>query len=108
VSIHRFNAKVDSTSADLVKALKELRVQVWVIRQPVDLLLRFWCNRHQAFCWLPLEVKTPYGVRDPKPRVRKNQQAQTDFLELTDTPVACDLRQAIQGINRYHQLAVNL
>jgi hypothetical protein len=106
MSIHRFNAKVDSTSADLVKALKELRIQVWVIRQPVDLLLRFWCNRHQAFCWQPLEVKP--AKSNGQPKLRKDQQQQTDFLELTDTPVACDLRQAVQGINRYHTLAVNL
>jgi len=101
---HRWNAKTDATQNALVKALLDCRIQVYEIRKPCDLLLRFWWDRHQCFCWQTLEVKPEKA--DGTPKFRTDQPQQMEFLRLTDTPVACNLKQAIQGINRHHQLGI--
>lgn len=104
MSLHRWNAKTDATQADLVKDLRKAGIDVWVIRQPVDLLLRFWCNRHHDFCWQPLEVKTPYGKKDPKARTRADQEEQQEFLRETLTPIATDFDSAWRELNMRHKL----
>ncbi len=104
MSIHRYAAKVDKTQATLVRALESAGIQVWPIRQPCDLLLRFWCKRHQSYCWQTLEVKTNVGKKDPKPRVRREQEEQNTFLRETDTPIAVDFDTAWRELNLRHTL----
>lgn len=104
MSINRFAAKVDTTRRELVQALRQAGIQVWLIRKPCELLLRFWCNRHHEFCWQTLEAKTPYGKKDPKARVDPRQKAQRDFLAETDTPVATSFDEAWSRLNQRHRL----
>lgn len=104
MSIHRYAAKTDTSQAPLVHALRDAGIQVWQIRQPCDLLLRFWCNRHQAFCWQTLEAKTPRGKKQPKPRFDGRQTHQKNFLEETQTPVAIDFESAWRELNKRHAL----
>ncbi len=104
MSRHRYAAKIDNTQPGIVKDLEAIGIEVWDIRYPVDLLLRFWCNRHHDYCWQPLEIKTPYGVRNPKARVDRRQTAQNEFLRETNTPTATSFDEALAEINRRHQL----
>lgn len=104
MTIYRTAAKVDECQAPLVKALRNAGIEVWSIRQPCDLLLRFWCNRHHDFCWQTLEVKTAYGKKSPKPRLDSRQKAQQAFLEGTRTPIATDFDSAWAELNKRHAL----
>lgn len=104
MSIHRHAAKVDSSQGVLVKSLQDVGIRIWSIRKPCDLLLRFWCNRHQTFCWQTLEVKTAQGKIDPKPRRRSDQSKQEEFLRETDTPIATDFDSAWRELNKRHTL----
>lgn len=98
-------AKVDATQKAIAAQLRALGIQVWLIRQPCDLLLRFWCSRHRDYCWQPLELKTPNRV-DGSVRLRKDQNAQTEFLLDTQTPVATSCEEAITKLNQRHHLGV--
>lgn len=100
-------AKVDSSQPDLVKDLRKAGIDVWVIKQPVDLLLRFWCNRHRDYCWQPLELKTP-NRKDGTARPRTDQGEQTRFLLETNTPVATDFQSAVAALNQRHALGIRL
>lgn len=104
MTIYRTAAKVDSCQEPLVKALRTAGIAVWNIRQPCDLLLRFWCARHRDYCWQTLEVKTAYGKKSPKPRLDSRQKAQIAFLEDTDTPIATDFDSAWRELNKRHAL----
>lgn len=95
MSIKRWNAKIDSTQADIVKGLRKMGVQVWLIGQPCDLLCYYWSNPLQRFLWQPLEVKTPQGKLKPKARIDKRQQEQRKFLAETRTPVVLNLSEAL-------------
>jgi hypothetical protein len=97
MSIYRHAAKVDLTQRALVKDLRDAGIEVYSIRQPCDLLLRFWCIRHREFCWQTLEVKS-------RPKLRKDQSRQSEFLERTSTPVAMTFSQAWIQLNQRHQL----
>lgn len=102
MSLNRFAAKVDSTQREIIRGLRAAGVKVWTIRRPVDLLLRFWCNRHHDFCWQPLEVKTP----DPNGKVkyRTDRLTQNQFIEETGTPVATSFDEAWRKLNARHHL----
>ena len=104
MSLYRRAAKVDISQTPLVKSLRTAGIHVWTIRYPCDLLLRFWCNRHQAFCWQTLEAKTAYGKKAPKPRVDARQTTQQAFLADTDTPVVTDFDSAWRELNKRHTL----
>lgn len=103
MSLHRFAAKADSTEQQIVRSLRDVGIQVWRIKQPCDLLLRFWCKRHRDFCWQPLEVKTPNRANGTH-KARLDQQDQTDFLTDTATPVATSFEEAWTKLNQRHQL----
>jgi len=105
MSIYRRAANVDKGQYEVMKALRAAGVEVWAIRQPCDLLTRFWCNRHQEHCWMPLEVKTLYGVKNPKPRTDYRQVRQHEFLLRTHTPVVTDFDSAWRELNKRHALA---
>lgn len=101
---YRAAAKVDASQASLVKALRDAGIDVWPIRQPCDLLLRFYCTRHRDYCWQPLEVKTAYGKKSPKPRLDIRQKGQAYFLDTTNTPIATDFDSAWRELNQRHTL----
>lgn len=104
MSFNRYDRRTDTTQGDLVRSLRGAGVQVWVIGYPCDLLLRFWCTRHREHCWQPLEVKTAYGKKDPKPRVDARQEKQREFLLETQTPIATDFDSAWRELNMRHAL----
>ena len=54
-------ARVDSTQAEIVEAMRAMGATVWIIGLPVDLLVGY---RGQT---LPMEVKVLTGKRKPKP-----------------------------------------
>lgn len=95
MSLHRRAAKTDQTQAGIVRALRAYGVQVWVIKQPCDLLCYYWSNPLQRFVWQPLEVKTPYGKRRPRARKRSEQETQNEFLAQTSTPIVTSWQEAI-------------
>jgi hypothetical protein len=103
MSIHRYNARTDTSQKPIVKALRDAGVRVWHIGRPCDLLLRFWCERHHDHCWQTLEVKTPV-TKAGDPRRRKDQQTQDTFLAETDTPRATDFDSAWRELNKRHSL----
>ena len=103
MSIYRRAAKVDATQASIVKSLESIGVEVYPIRLPCDLLLHFWCNRHQTFCWQTLEVKSPTR-KDGSSRVRKDRDTQTAFLLNTHTPTATSFDEAWEKLNKQHAL----
>ena len=92
MSIQRWNAKTDTVQSSIVEGLEKLGVRVWVIRLPCDLLCWF------RGVWQPLEVKTPYGKKQPKARMDKRQKAQLDFLRETQTPVVTSLDEALTAL----------
>src|SRR5579885_2442556 len=102
MSLNRFDTRVDLSQRSLVSSLRAVGVQVWIIRKPSDLLLRFWCNRHHEFCWQPLECKVA-NRKDGSYRPRKAQNAQTQFLIETQTPIATSFGDAIAKLNQRHQ-----
>jgi hypothetical protein len=104
VSLNRFATKVDATQKEVVRGLRAVRVKVFIIKKPCDLLLWFWCNRHRDFCWQTLEVKTPQGKKDPKASVRADQTKQTQFLLETHTPIATSFEDAWRQLNQRHNL----
>ena len=70
----RYGRKTDANQRDIVSALRAIGAQVWVIEEPVDLLVAYR-NR-----WYILECKN----RDGKNRLT---DAQREFLETVRAPV---------------------
>jgi hypothetical protein len=103
VTIFRSAAKVDSAQKSIVQALRNMGIEVWAIRQPCDLLLRFWCESHHGHCWQTMEVKTPYGKKSPRPRLDSRQKKQQDFLDRTYTPVVVSFEDAMRKLNTLHR-----
>jgi len=97
--------KTDATQTYIVDGLREAHIKVWVIQEPCDLLCRFWCNRHQFFCWQTLECKPLIGKK-PKARIRTDQPEQNQFLADTQTPVVTSVSEALAALNRVHALGV--
>ncbi len=95
MSIQRWATKIDSTQTAIVEGLRQVGVRVWIIRQPCDLLCYLWSNPLQRFIWQTLEVKTPYGKRNPKAKMDARQRNQTKFLAETQTPVVTCLEDAL-------------
>lgn len=98
--VRRYARKTDSTQAEIVRGLETAGVKVWVIEEPCDLLCRFWSNTTRRFLWQPLECKPLTGKRNPKARIRKDQPAQTAFLQGNDVPVVTSAAEAIEVLMR--------
>ena len=94
----RWAARSDTTQSQIVAGLRRHGVQVFVIKQPCDLLCRYYDNALRRWLWQPLELKTPYGKRAPKPRTDKRQKDQLEFLASTRTPVVTSLSQALDRL----------
>lgn len=104
VSRFRAAAKIDAVQPEIVKGLQAHGIEVYPMRWPVDLLLRFWCLRHKDYCWDVLEVKTPEGKKNPKARLDKRQKEQREFLAHTNTAAVISLDSALFAINCRHEL----
>lgn len=89
----RYALKVDTTQRDIIEALEKVGARVEVIGKPVDLLIYFR-GRFSV-----MEVKTPYGVRNPKPRIRKEQVAQNEFIQATGCPVVSSPTEALLALS---------
>lgn len=76
--------------SELSRALREAGISVWEMYPPSDLLLRFWCNRHHDFCWMPVS--------------HFNRKKDVAFLEETSTPIVKDFESAWREINKRHDL----
>lgn len=96
--IPKYAAKSDSNQSGLVDQLRDRGIEVWIIRRPCDLLLRFWCERHQWTCWQTLEVKNPNAG------TRHDQEEQRRFIQQTNTPVATDIQSALRELSKFHTL----
>lgn len=94
----RYAAKVDAGQSDLVSDLRKRGIEVWQIRRPCDLLLQFWCDRHQTRCWQTLEVKNINAKK------RGDQLEQGKFLAATNTPIAFDIQSALRELSKIHTL----
>ena len=102
MSLPRYAARTDTSQPEIIKALEQAKVRVWVIRLPCDLLCQFYCSRHGIWCWQTLECKTL--DRRGRPRRRKDQHKQDEFLELTNTPVVTSFDEAWKILNVRHHL----
>lgn len=100
----RYAKKVDSTQAAVVQGLRDALIRVEIIGEPCDLLCRFWCGLHRAYCWQTLECKPLTGKRKPRARIRADQAEQSQFLAETDTPVVTSFEQALVELNKRHQV----
>lgn len=94
--------RVDQAQGQIKRQLEAALIQVWIMEEPCDLLLRFWCNRHHDFCWQPLEVKT--ARKGGKIAKRVDQPVQDAFLRITNTPAVSSFEQAWGALNRLHRL----
>lgn len=88
-------AKCDTAKAAIVEALRKNGIEVYDMKQPVDLLCRWYSNTLRGYAWQPLEVKTPRGKRNPKARIDPRQAAQTEFIAHTRTPVVTTPQEAL-------------
>jgi hypothetical protein len=84
-------AKVDATQKDIVDALRKAGAQVWVIKQPVDLLVYFRGR------WQPMEAKTGRGKKLAVYR-DKRQEAQSEFLDSTGCPIVRTPEEALRAL----------
>lgn len=102
MSIYRRAAKSDTSRATIVKALRAAHVEVFDIRRPVDVLCRYWHPKFSPFIgeklWKVIELKTAYGKKNPKARVRNDQKEQNEFIERTNTPVATTSAEAFAAL----------
>lgn len=85
--------KVDTTQADIIAALEKVGALVTVIGKPVDLLIYFRGR------FLAMECKSPYGKKNPKPRVDKRQKAQIEFIKATGCPVVSSATEALLALS---------
>lgn len=83
----------DKSEPKIVEAIEKAGWSVWR-KLPTDLLC--W-KRGKGF--RVIEAKTPNG-KEPKARIRKDQQAQNDFIELTGIPRVISAEQAIDYLER--------
>ncbi len=92
MSLARFAKKRDKSEPAIIQALEQVGAEVWALDKPCDLLTLYRGR------WQPLEVKTPYGKREPKARVDKRQVEQNEFLASTRIPVVTTPLEALQAI----------
>jgi hypothetical protein len=88
LSFNRGKTRPDLNQSEIVGALRQIGAKVWIIGQPVDLLVLYRGK------WLPMEVKG-YTARP-----RRDQEKQTAFLELTHCPVVKTAQEAIQAVTQ--------
>src|SRR5271156_3287847 len=83
----RYAAKVDENQSEIVDALRQAGISVWIIKQPVDLLFHH-CGRFGL-----IEVKKPSFKR-----ARKDQERQSAFLATYAVPVVRTAEEALAAV----------
>lgn len=86
-------AKRDRTERPIIDGLAAHGIRTWQLDFPCDLL----CHMPDG-TWRVLEVKTPCGKRNPKPKQRSDQPEQSKFLRETNTPVVTSLEDALTAL----------
>lgn len=97
MSFNRYAKRADKTQAAIVEALRKAGWAVWIIGWPVDLL----CWKHGKG-FRVLECKTP--TKGGRIRIRKDQAAQNEFIELTGTPRVSDPMEALLKLGEIVEL----
>ena len=92
MSFYRRAKKVDSSQAEIVAALRQACVTVWIIGQPCDLLTYYRGK------WQPLECKPPDTTKKGTRRLRSDQERQTEFLAAYAVPVVRTPREALIAV----------
>lgn len=98
MSLNRFAVRRDQAEPPIIDALERVGAAVYPLDYPVDLLVRF---RER---WHLLEVKTGRGKKQTI-KVDKRQQAQSNFIQTTGTPIVrtpLEALRAIGAINPSH------
>ena len=90
----RYAAKSDASQREVIATLRAAKVKVWVMREPCDLLCRFWSNEVRRFLWQPIECK-PTDLKNAK---RKDQPEQKAFVEDNDVPVVRTGEEALRAL----------
>jgi hypothetical protein len=92
----RYARKVDSSQAEIVKALRSAGVHVDIIGRPVD-LLTYYRGR-----WLPIEIKPAaeagIRVKTRTVRKRKDQEEQQEFCRTFGVPIVRTGYEALQAV----------
>lgn len=91
MSLRRYATKRDASEGPIVDALRGVGAMVYRLDEPCDLLV--WYRER----WTTLEVKTPWG-KAGQARTDKRQEAQTNFLRLTGTPIVKTPLEALRCI----------
>ena len=86
MSLNRYAARRDIAEGPIVDALERIGAQVWRLKEPCDLLVKYRGR------WQPLEVKTPKARKD------KRQVKQNDFLAMSGCPIVKTPEQALAAI----------
>jgi len=90
----RYAAKRDQSEPAIVAALEKAGCKVWR-NLPVDLLVRV--PRDPPGVARLIECKTPKG-KDQSLKLRKDQEAQAEFIALTGTAYATNPTEALQAL----------
>jgi hypothetical protein len=92
VSFLRYARRKDKSQDEIVAALRSAGWRVWIIGWPCDLLC-FKRGRGLR----TLECKTARGKAGTAP-LRKDQQEQNAFCEITETPRVTSAMEALQAV----------
>jgi hypothetical protein len=92
----RYANRVDASQPDIVAALEQAGVLVYIIGRPCDLLCRV--RSDPPGIMRTLEVKTAQGKRAPKLKLRKDQQEQAQFCIDTGTPYVTNAIEALRAL----------
>lgn len=89
-----YAAKADASQKEVISTLRAANVKVWIVREPCDLLCRYWSNDVRRFLWQPLECK-PTDLKNAK---RKDQPEQKRFVEENEVPVVRTGKEALKAL----------
>lgn len=91
--------KVDSSQGEIVSALRQAGITVWILGQPCD-LLTFYKGR-----WLPLECKPApepgIRVKTRATRIRTDQEHQQAFCRDFAVPIVRTAEDALEAVRTY-------
>jgi len=87
MSLNRYATKRDAVEPDIIEAVTKAGWHCWQLDYPVDLLL--W---KEGRGFVLMEVKTGKG------KIRKEQEAQRNFVDTTRTPVVRTPTEALEAL----------
>jgi hypothetical protein len=88
--MRRYAAKVDASQKDIIVALRKAGAFVWILGQPVDLLV-FYRK------WHLLECKSDKAISHHT-KARKVQEEQTVFCQTFGVPVVRNATEALVAV----------